>query len=441
MVMGEPHIRPLWTRSLSQQVAFVECNLEFHLGANHLIENAFALLVAGLFFRGTTARRWERKGLELLTDELDKQALPDGGHVERSVSYHVRANQVCREALGLLQANRRPVSQSLRNVHDRMSSFTTSLRHCDGNVPLFHDAQWIEDADWNRFDSLDSRPRLERPNQRSFDLLEYPASGYYILDQPAGRLIADYGAPGSSDNPGHQHAGIFSYEISCEKGRVIVDTGTSSYGVDAERDHLRGTSAHNTVTVDETNQFVVWEAFRIGRRAFVHDVEVQSGPGWHRITAWHDGYKSLGVTHRRSILGLEGIGWLVVDLVEGSGLRTTESFIHLHPQVVPGGIEPQSEAVALTPPGWSLAAIRLPGLQIKPDHYSTRLGERQPSRTLFVSSREELPLSWAYWIAPFSPEQVRWDVVGKDIFVLTAPEKQFRVNLSEAGHIEITLEI
>ena len=151
MVMGERHDCPSWTQSLSHQAAFVEANLEFHLGANHLIENAFALLVAGLFFRGTAARRWERKGLELLTAELDEQALPDGGHVERSVSYHLRVNQVCREALCLLQANQRPMPLTLHDVHERMSSFTESMRHCDGNLPLFHDAQWIEDAEWDRF--------------------------------------------------------------------------------------------------------------------------------------------------------------------------------------------------------------------------------------------------------------------------------------------------
>ena len=154
MVMGEQHCHSPWTRSLSHQAAFVEGNLEFHLAANHLIENAFALLVAGLFFRGTTAGRWERKSLELLTAELDEQALPDGGHVERSVSYHVRVNRVCREAVCLLQANQRPVPPTLHEVHERMSSFTESMRHRDGNVPLFHDAQWVEEADWNRFHRL-----------------------------------------------------------------------------------------------------------------------------------------------------------------------------------------------------------------------------------------------------------------------------------------------
>ena len=154
VVMDKRHDCPSWIRSLSRQAAFLEGNLEFHLGGNHLIENAFALLVAGLFFHGTAASRWERKGLALLAAELGEQVLPDGGHFERSLSYHFRVNQVCREAIRLLLANQRQAPRTLYDVHERMSSFTESVRHLDGNVPLFHDARWIEDEDWDRFHRL-----------------------------------------------------------------------------------------------------------------------------------------------------------------------------------------------------------------------------------------------------------------------------------------------
>ena len=278
---------------------------------------------------------------------------------------------------------------------------------------------------------------------RPFDLRPYPSSGYYILDQPAGRLIADYGAPGSSYNPGHQHAGIFGYEISAEQGRVIVDTGAAGYEAGAERDSLRATAAHNTIRVDETNQFRVWGAFRVGRRAFVHDVQTLSGRGWHSITGRHDGYRHVGVIHRRTIIGLEGAGWLVGDFLGGGGCHAVESFIHLHPGIEPVGIEPGrgGSKVALAPLGWTLAAVRMPPLQVKHHQYSTRLGDRQPSRSLFVHSRVEPPLLWAYWIAPFRPEQVHWETSDGGILALTAGEKRFHINLSEEGPIETTLEI
>jgi len=155
---GAPSNDPRWTTSLRRQTAFLESHLEFHLGGNHLIENAFSLLVAGLFFDGAAARRWEQTGLALLTDELDQQVLPDGGHVERSLSYHVRVNLVCREAIRLLAMNRRAVPPKLHSGHERMSAFSEAVRHVDGNVPLFHDSQLIEESTWKRFQRLSPPP-------------------------------------------------------------------------------------------------------------------------------------------------------------------------------------------------------------------------------------------------------------------------------------------
>jgi uncharacterized heparinase superfamily protein len=149
-----PHSGNNVLQSLSRQAAFVEANLESHLGGNHLIENAYALLVAGLFFRSAAAPRWESRGLRLLVSELQKQVLADGGHFERSLSYHFRVNLVCREAVQLLRANGRVVPPELIEIDDRLSRFTEGLLHEDGNIPLFHDSQLIEEEAWTRFHSL-----------------------------------------------------------------------------------------------------------------------------------------------------------------------------------------------------------------------------------------------------------------------------------------------
>lgn len=140
--------------SLSRQAAFLEAHLEFHLGGNHLVENAYALLAAGLLFQCGAAPRWVERGLQLLVSELQKQVFADGGHVERSLSYHFRVNLVCREAVQLLRANGRYVPTALIEIDDRMSRFTEGLLHADGNIPLFHDSQLIEEGAWRRFHSL-----------------------------------------------------------------------------------------------------------------------------------------------------------------------------------------------------------------------------------------------------------------------------------------------
>jgi len=146
--------RPEWERSLALQAAFVEANLEKHLGGNHFIENAFALLVAGYFFDGDLPRRWRELGLRLLLEQLDAQVLPDGGHYERSLSYHFRVNLVCRETIRLMSLNGATAPGKLLETDAKMERFLLQLCHEDGDIPLFHDSQLIGPEQWQRFQRL-----------------------------------------------------------------------------------------------------------------------------------------------------------------------------------------------------------------------------------------------------------------------------------------------
>lgn len=241
-----------------------------------------------------------------------------------------------------------------------------------------------------------------------FGLKAYPDSGYYILEQDAGRgrLIADFGAPGESENPGHQHAGIFSFEVSTPDSRLIVDRGTSTYDGGAERDSLRSTAAHNTVRIDDTDQFEIWKSFRIGRRAAVHDLVCGDTEGTSYVSAWHDGYRHLGIRHRRTIFNIRGGGWLVQDVLTGEGRHSVESYLHLDPSIAP---RKQGNAIALEPGGWSIGLVEMPDVLIQTDLYSSRLGERLSAFTVVGQDRGKLPLRWLYWIAPFKPADIGWE--------------------------------
>src|SRR5204863_10066145 len=81
-------LSPSVLQSLSVQVRALCAALEFHLGGNHLLANAKALVFAGRFFSGPEAEKWLRTGLDLLDAELREQILDDGGHFELSPMYH-----------------------------------------------------------------------------------------------------------------------------------------------------------------------------------------------------------------------------------------------------------------------------------------------------------------------------------------------------------------
>jgi len=67
---------------------------------------------------------------------------------------------------------------------------------------------------------------------------------------PAAVVLLDVARVGPDYLPGHAHADSLSFELSVFGRRLLVNGGTSCYGMSAERLRQRGTAAHNTVVVD-----------------------------------------------------------------------------------------------------------------------------------------------------------------------------------------------
>ena len=60
-------------------------NLEYHLLANHLLENGFSLLFGAYYFQD---EKVYKKAKNILREQLEEQILADGGHYELSPMYH-----------------------------------------------------------------------------------------------------------------------------------------------------------------------------------------------------------------------------------------------------------------------------------------------------------------------------------------------------------------
>ncbi|MBI3664751.1 MAG: alginate lyase family protein, partial [Acidobacteria bacterium] len=356
------------------------------------------------------ADRWEARGLDLLCRELKEQVLPDGGHFERSPYYHLRMTRLATEVVDLLAAFGRPVPPELAAAARKMRHFHLALRHQDGGLPLFHDSLGSDSAE---------------PPAADDAACSFPATGYYLLEGPEGRLIADYGAPGDCYNPAHQHAGIFSFEISCGSRRVVVDSGTETYDPGPRRDRLRSTAAHNTVRVDGRDQFQVWHGFRVGRRAWVSGVEERHEPHFQALSAVHNGYTRRGVDHRRSIVYLPGAGWLIADDVTGRGSHRLESFLHLHPEIA---VTVEAGRVSLMPLGWVVLPFGpATSFEIIPDTYSPAPGRAQPSETLVFQAGPGLPCRFGYFLAPLASARLVWD--GGTGFRIETPAREWALRL------------
>jgi uncharacterized heparinase superfamily protein len=337
-IKADPGFRDLLWRSLFVQAEWLSRHLETHLLANHFLENGAALVLAGGCFEGTKAERWRRKGLAILREQIPEQILPDGMHFERSPMYHSRMVYLF---VLLAQTGDEEVRSRVLEPLARMLRALRLLCHPDGRIALFNDSAWGIYNDPEEL--LRVGDALLKGSKRSLEgggdsfpdgVWALAEAGYYGGRTTEGHyLICDAGRIGPDYNPGHAHGDLFSFELTLQGHRVIVDAGVYDYEAGAMRQYGRSTAAHNTMEFEGEDQCEFWGAFRVARRAYPHNVVWTPGRDGFRLEGWHDGYERLsGSPRHRRVFYWEESGRLeVLEGVEGKGAFRAVSRIHLHP--------------------------------------------------------------------------------------------------------------
>ncbi len=306
--------------SLSAQAEYLSHAVEYRLLGNHLLANAKALVFAGCFFEMSC---WLQQGLEIFRTEFREQVLPDGGHFERSPMYHAL---ILEDVLDLVNLGRAYVGllPDWSDVAGRMLAWLRHMCHPDGQIGFFNDAAFgVAPEPATIFDYAE---RLDvQPDRRALS-----ESGYVRLENARAVVLFDAAPIGPDYQPGHAHADTLSFELSVDGRRAIVNSGVSTYEINAERRAQRSTTAHNTVRIDGQDSSEVWSAFRVARRARPLHVRTD-----HRTfaAAAHDGYTRLKdpVMHRRYISLVEG-ELRITDTIEARSEHEVELFFHRHPE-------------------------------------------------------------------------------------------------------------
>jgi uncharacterized heparinase superfamily protein len=375
------------TASLVQQVHALSRQLEYHLLGNHILANAKALVFAGTFFEGKVAARWLQQGLALLEEQLAEQILVDGGHFERSPMYHCI---VLMDVLDLIQLGQlyrtgeiaRRLG-ALRETAGSMASWLDGLLHPDGQIPFFNDAA-IGVAPPPR--AILDYARGVGAVQRFADssIQHFYASGYVSVHARDQLVVMDVAPVGPDYIPGHAHADTLSFEWSLFGQRVLVNSGTSRYGLSPERLRQRGTAAHNTVVVNGLDSSEVWSGFRVARRATPFDVNIGQAGDCGIVRASHDGYHRLWrkVTHTREWRVMPG-EMHVKDHLAGR-FRNAVAYFHVHPDVkLAGG----KHGLELTLPTGDECHIAITGgsAEIEAATWHPEFGLSLPSQRLAVT--------------------------------------------------------
>ena len=284
---------PAIIESLHDQCSLLTKNIEYHLLGNHLLENSFALLMAGLFFKNSY---FYKKGREILAAQLNEQILADGGHFELSPMYHsIMLNRLL-DLINILQ-NNREVDQNLlpflKEKASVMICWIKEMTFSSGDIPLFNDAAKKIAPDTEQLIDYAGRLGLDLQKPVGYRL---STSGYRRYSTGHYEMILDVGAVGPGYQPAHTHSDMLSFELYVDKMPFIVDTGTSTYLPGPVRSYERSTSAHNTVTICARDQSEMWGSHRVGRRAKVKILS--DNPT--ECSAVISGFPPLNPTHQRT---------------------------------------------------------------------------------------------------------------------------------------------
>src|ERR1700691_4256871 len=346
-------------RSLVRQVSYLRHTAgDARRSVAHL-QAIFALANAALCIAGQ--KRRIRSATAALQQELERQILPDGGHIGRDPGAII---EILLELLPLRQAyasrNIAP-PPALLNATDRMMPMLRFFRHSDGSFA--------------RFNGMGATPAdllltlMAYDETRGAPVANAPHSGYQRLDSGGGVLIMDVGKVPPLDMSLEAHAGFLSFEFSSPKhNSLIVNSGMPPTARDDWRQLARATPSHSTVTFNDTSsaRFVASPTFR----RVLGGSPMLGGPT--RVTvlredradaivlrATHDGYaERYGILHERTIsLSADGTrleGEDVFRPADGSEQVQTSRDkyairFHLHPAVQPTRLAEGQGAMLMAP--------------------------------------------------------------------------------------------
>ena len=326
-------------KGLSRTQVYLEREIAGGLAGEPRLVVAIALAELGLCVEGTPDLT--RKGTKLLAAELDRQILPDGGHVSRNPEILL---DLLPDLLPLRQAyaarGLQPPAQLL-NAIDRMMPMLRLFRHGDGTLALFNG---IGVTPPELLATI-----LAYDDVRAQALTSARTSGYQRLEAADAIALIDAGRPPPQIFSNRAHAGCASFEFSAGAQRLVINCGAPDANRAAARAAARMTAAHSTLVIDDTSScrfasntgLRKWLSDQIVSGPDKVDVERHDQPSGTMVVLAHNGYEArFGLIHERRIMlnregkMLEGTDRLRAAKAGGPIERRAFALrFHIHPNV------------------------------------------------------------------------------------------------------------
>jgi uncharacterized heparinase superfamily protein len=320
-----------------------------------------AVAFAVICLDGQDARR--RRIDFMLSDELDNQILPDGGHLSRNPRLLIALLLDLLPLRETFAARGLEPPRSVLTAIERMMPHLRLFRHGDGALALFNGMGTTPP------DLMATLAAYDDARGRPIEQAAY--SGYSRLACERSVVVVDAGAPPRGAHSVEAHAGCLAFEFSSASQRIVVNCGTSRFGPAELRLAARSTAAHSTLVLDDRSSanfgMVLGEMRIVSGPADVR-VARQNGEAGQEWVASHDGYRrSLGAVHtRRLLLARDGASLAGEDEIALAATRASLPAVarfHLHPGVRASLIR-EGEGALLALPSGEVWAFEASGLAV-----------------------------------------------------------------------------
>lgn len=300
---------------------------------------AAALALAGLCLSDA---RNAALGLARLAREIDRQILPDGGHVSRSPEALLEAFRVLVMVQQALDASHGAPQAGLRGALDRMAPMLRFFRLGDGALAVFNGGS---ESDARMVTAL-----LASDEAQGRPFGHAPHSAFQRLAAGNTVIVQDVGVPPSGAFSVEAHAGCLAFEMSTGAHRLMVNCGAAAGQDNTWTRALRGSAAHTTLTFADTPSASLipsgWLQRLLGPRLVAPHGSVETRRSETAegilVESGHDLYAArFGMLHRRRLmLSANGTTLTGADRLipihnrprRGRGLPFAIRF-HVHPDV------------------------------------------------------------------------------------------------------------
>lgn len=372
-------VRQVWVPTIYLHCRYSFQNpSKFSSANNHLVSEHAGLFIASSYWTFAESPRWAAHARQGLEQEIVAQHSTQGVNKEEAAEYIQFITDFFLIPYVVAERNEQPFSQRYRQYLEHILDYIFSLMDQRGNIPFYGDEDdgkvvFFDSDPPDNFQSLltsgvilfgNPRWKVRTQGVDNKNVVLFGEAGRQLYEQteaettpPPSRFYSSEGhfilraahndqevymhldaAPlGFLSIAAHGHADALSWVLHVDGQPIIIDVGTYTYHTEPNwRSYFVGTLAHNTIRIDEQDQAKSTGPTMWANHYQVNVLRSETSNTRDLVVAEHNGYRRLGITHRRAVsLDKAKHSLRIVDdiVLDRPGKHRLEMPFHLHPAV------------------------------------------------------------------------------------------------------------